>query len=72
MPYQVRDVDSGTVQSDQCDILIQATGALNNWKWPSIPGLHDFKGKLLHSAIWDEDYDYSVSSESVYPRLTFV
>lgn len=45
---------------DDCDILIQATGALNNWKWPSIPGLHSFKGKLLHSATWDEDYDYTV------------
>lgn len=55
-------MDSGSVQSDQCDILIQATGALNNWKWPSIPGLHDFKGKLLHSAIWDEEYDYAVRS----------
>lgn len=45
---------------DDCDILIQATGALNNWKWPNIPGLHDFKGKLLHSATWDEDYEYTV------------
>ncbi|KAJ5321431.1 hypothetical protein N7476_004433 [Penicillium atrosanguineum] len=62
---QVKDVDSGIVRSDQCDILIQATGALNNWKWPSIPGLHDFKGKLLHSAIWDEDYDYSNKNVAV-------
>lgn len=45
---------------DDCDILVQATGALNNWKWPNIPGLHDFKGKLLHSATWDEEYDYTV------------
>ena len=47
--------------SDSCDVLISATGALNEWKWPAIPGLHDFKGKLLHSANWDEDYDLSVS-----------
>lgn len=57
---QVRDIDSGAVYKDDCDILIQATGALNNWKWPNIPGLHDFKGKLLHSATWDEEYDYTV------------
>jgi cation diffusion facilitator CzcD-associated flavoprotein CzcO len=45
---------------DKCDLLIQATGVLNDWKWPKIPGLHDFKGKLMHSATWDESYDYKV------------
>jgi cation diffusion facilitator CzcD-associated flavoprotein CzcO len=54
-------LQSGSTFSDQADVLIQATGALNNWKWPNIPGLQDFKGKLLHSASWDEEYDYSVS-----------
>ena len=28
------------------------------WKWPDIPGLDSFKGKLLHSARWDNSYDY--------------
>ena len=37
---------------------------MNDWKWPSIPGLHTFKGKLLHSAKWDEAYDYSVGLPS--------
>lgn len=46
--------------SDQCDVVIQATGALNDWKWPNISGLHDFKGKLMHSASWDENYDHKV------------
>jgi cation diffusion facilitator CzcD-associated flavoprotein CzcO len=36
-----------------CHVLINATGILNNWKWPDIPGLHDFRGTLLHSANWD-------------------
>lgn len=57
---QINDLVSGAVLSDQCDVLISATGALNNWKWPDIPGLHDFKGKLMHSARWDESYDYTV------------
>ncbi|RAQ54033.1 flavin-binding monooxygenase [Aspergillus flavus] len=56
---QIKDLNGGSTFSDQCDVLISATGALNNWKWPNIPGLHDFKGKLLHSAAWDESYDYS-------------
>ncbi|CBF78087.1 hypothetical protein AN8757.2 [Aspergillus nidulans FGSC A4] len=56
---QVKNLDSGEVIEDQCDVVVSASGALNEWKWPSIPGLHDFKGKLMHSANWDESYDYS-------------
>lgn len=41
-----------TYQSD-CDILINATGILNNWTWPAIDGLEKFRGSLLHSANWD-------------------
>ncbi|RMJ21396.1 monooxygenase [Aspergillus sp. HF37] len=56
---KVQNTANNAVHSDQCDVLISATGSLNHWKWPSIPGLHDFKGKLMHSASWDEDYDYT-------------
>lgn len=42
----------------ECTVLINACGLLNNWKWPSIPGLNDFNGHLSHSARWDKDYDY--------------
>ncbi|PGG95902.1 hypothetical protein AJ79_09812 [Helicocarpus griseus UAMH5409] len=38
-------------------IFINAAGILNNWKWPDIPGLHLFKGKMLHSAAWDDAVD---------------
>lgn len=27
--------------------------------WPSIPGLHTFKGDIVHSAEWNHDIDYS-------------
>ncbi|EYE97013.1 flavin-containing monooxygenase [Aspergillus ruber CBS 135680] len=62
---QVQDGDSDSVYSDEADVLISATGALNNWKWPDIPGLHDFKGKLMHSAKWDENYDYNGKKAAV-------
>lgn len=32
---------------------------MSQWKWPSIPGLHDFKGQKVHSAGWDHIFDYS-------------
>jgi hypothetical protein len=57
---QVKNLVSGRIFQDTCDVFISASGALNDWKWPKIPGLHSFKGKLLHSANWDENYDYSV------------
>lgn len=56
---QVQDTATGTDFVDSCDVLISATGVLNDWKWPNIPGLHSFEGKLLHSATWDQGYDYS-------------
>lgn len=31
----------------------------SRWKWPDIPGIHDFKGQKVHSADWDHSYDYS-------------
>jgi cation diffusion facilitator CzcD-associated flavoprotein CzcO len=46
------------VIEDQCDILVSATGFLSKWRWPPIPGLHDFKGRLCHSASWDKDFDW--------------
>ena len=44
---------------DHADILISARGFLSTWRWPSIPGLHDFRGHKCHSAAWDHSYDYS-------------
>lgn len=38
---------------DTADVLFLGTGVLSRWAWPTIDGLHDFKGKLLHSAQWD-------------------
>lgn len=31
---------------DECDVLLHATGLLNRWKYPEIPGLGDFKGRV--------------------------
>ena len=44
---------------DSCDIFINAGGLLSNWSWPKIPGIDDFRGKLMHSAAWDQNYDFN-------------
>lgn len=49
---KVEDLESGQSFEDQCDVLINAGGYLNNLKWPSVPGLQVYKGQLVHSADW--------------------
>lgn len=39
------------------DFLLSAVGQLNYPQYPSIPGIDDFKGKIMHSARWDWSYD---------------
>lgn len=41
---------------DECDLLLYATGILNNFKWPNIKGINSFKGRIVHTATWPEDY----------------
>ena len=31
--------------------------AKSSWQYPKIPGLDQYKGKLMHSARWDSKYD---------------
>ena len=49
--------DTGDIIHDTCDILINASGVLNAWRWPSIPGLKEYKGRLLHTAKYDRSVD---------------
>lgn len=53
----IDDLASGQKIEDWCDILINAGGILNAWRWPAIPGLDSYKGKLLHTANWDSTVD---------------
>lgn len=53
----VVDLQTNTQSETIAHVLINATGILNNWKWPEIKGLHSFRGKLLHSAVWDDAVD---------------
>lgn len=39
--------------------VVMAPGPLSNASLPKMPGIDAFKGKMIHSAIWDHDYDFS-------------
>jgi cation diffusion facilitator CzcD-associated flavoprotein CzcO len=54
--FKVRNLETDEVIDDAAEFFINAGGVLNKWKWPDIPGLHDFKGKLMHSASYEEGY----------------
>lgn len=41
----------------KADIVISATGQLNQPAWPHLPGMESFTGKVFHSARWDHEYD---------------
>ena len=49
---KIQILASGVLLQDTCDILINASGFLNNWRWLTIKGLKKFGGPLLHSANW--------------------
>ena len=49
---------NGQKVNDWAHVVINGTGFLNDWKWPKIDGLHDFAGKLLHTANWETDMDW--------------
>jgi cation diffusion facilitator CzcD-associated flavoprotein CzcO len=40
---------------DTADVLFLGVGWLSRPRWPDIPGLRDFQGRLLHTALWDVD-----------------
>lgn len=55
----VRNLRTNRELQTTAHVMVNATRILNKWKWPLIPGLHSFRGKLLHSAAWDKTVDLS-------------
>ena len=55
--FDVRNMETNEVFEDSAEFFINAGGVLNSWKMPDIPGLQNFKGKIMHSARYDEGYD---------------
>lgn len=47
------------------DFLISARGSLTEPKFPPIKGVHEFKNKIIHSAKWDNTYDFTNKTVAV-------
>lgn len=41
----------------EAQVLITATGQLNQPAWPNIEGMSDFQGATFHSARWNHEFD---------------
>ncbi|KAI1477577.1 FAD/NAD(P)-binding domain-containing protein [Daldinia eschscholtzii] len=54
----VQRTDTKEKFEDEADVLISARGNLSDPAWPHIPGLKTFKGEMMHSALWNENYDF--------------
>jgi cation diffusion facilitator CzcD-associated flavoprotein CzcO len=54
----VKNLATGELLHDQADVLVSARGALNTPSWPEIEGLDTFKGEVMHSAAWNQAYDF--------------
>ena len=57
--WQLKIDQAGHTLADEADILINGSGFLNKWKWPDIPGIDRYTGKLVHSARWNSDLDWT-------------
>lgn len=49
----ITDGEVGETFVEECDVFINATGFVNDWKWPDIPNRDKFQGQMLHSAAYD-------------------
>lgn len=46
-------------ETRHANFVVMATGVLHHPNVPDIPGLAEFAGTTLHSARWDDDFDYA-------------
>ncbi|OTA67145.1 flavin-binding monooxygenase [Hypoxylon sp. EC38] len=54
----VQRTDTKETFKDDADVLVAARGNLSDPAFPNIPGLESFKGEVMHSARWNENYDF--------------
>ncbi|KAL1841261.1 hypothetical protein VTJ49DRAFT_7263 [Mycothermus thermophilus] len=56
---RVKRLEDGEEFEDEAEFVVDATGILNNWKWPDVEGREDYQGTLIHTARWPEGLDHT-------------
>ena len=54
---QYWEVETESGESIRGTYILTATGFLSQPKLPDIPGIDEFRGKVIHTADWDHSYD---------------
>ena len=49
--------------------VVMANGLLNIPKLPDVPGIHEFRGQIFHTARWDYDYTGGCQENPILDRL---
>ncbi|KAL3441401.1 FAD/NAD(P)-binding domain-containing protein [Aspergillus insuetus] len=55
----------GKAFTKRAEFLASCHGGLNQYRFPDIPGVDKFRGKLMHSAHWDDTYDLTNKTVAV-------
>ncbi|KAI1849250.1 hypothetical protein JX266_005211 [Neoarthrinium moseri] len=55
----VKDLATGSEFHDDANFIVDASGILNNWKWPAVKDIQAFRGNLIHTASWPKGFDCS-------------
>lgn len=50
----VQNLATGVIFEDDADVVVSCRGTLNEPVWPKVPGIQDFKGEMMHSALWND------------------
>ncbi|KAH8695626.1 cyclohexanone monooxygenase [Talaromyces proteolyticus] len=54
---RIKNLLTGTIFIDTCNVFLNCGGILNAWRWPDIEGINTFQGKLCHTANYDPNTD---------------
>ena len=53
----ITDGEVGEDIIEEADVFINASGLMNHWRWPDLPGRDKYRGVLAHSAHYDPSID---------------
>lgn len=53
----MQNLENGESFVHEAKILVSAVGGYTNPKYPTMHGIDTFKGPVVHTAQWDQEYD---------------
>ena len=66
----IENVKTGEIIHDDADVLVSARGTLNDIAWPKIPGFETFKGEVMHSAAWNQEFVFLCTPHVAHSDIT--